>query len=79
MKVEKEHSAKGLLGLLSENLGVCRIMQKPGSSRGEIAVAVDDEWQGKGIGKTLMQRAISYSFALFKCGDGRGSNKLLKK
>lgn len=39
-------------------LGVCRIMRKPGSTRGEIAVVVDDHWQGKGIGKILLQRSI---------------------
>ena len=39
-------------------LGVCRIMRKPGSTRGEIAAVVDDQWQGKGIGKILLQHSI---------------------
>jgi len=39
-------------------LGLCRIMRKPGSTRGEITVVVDDHWQGKGIGKILLQRSI---------------------
>ena len=40
-------------------LGVCRIMRKPDSTRGELAVVIDDHWQGKGIGKILSQRCIS--------------------
>ncbi|MGO9567297.1 MAG: N-acetyltransferase family protein [Desulfomonilaceae bacterium] len=39
-------------------LGVCRIMRKPGSTNGEIAVVVADHWQGKGIGKILLQKSI---------------------
>jgi len=42
-------------------LGVCRVMRKPGSTRGEIAVVVADNWQGKGIGKILLQRSIRIS------------------
>jgi acetyltransferase len=40
-------------------LGVCRIMRTAGSKRGEIAIVVDDAWQGKGIGSILMRRAMN--------------------
>lgn len=39
-------------------LGVCRIMRKPGSARGEMAVVVGDPWQGKGIGAILLERSL---------------------
>jgi acetyltransferase len=39
-------------------LGVCRIMRKPDSTRGELAVVIDDLWQGKGIGRILSERCI---------------------
>ncbi len=40
-------------------LGVCRIMRERDSTKGEIAVVIDDRWQGKGMGKTLCQRSLS--------------------
>jgi acetyltransferase len=40
-------------------LGVCRIMRKPDSTRGELAVVIDDLWQGKGIGRILAERCIT--------------------
>lgn len=39
-------------------IGVCRIMRKPGSARGELAVVVADAWQERGIGTLLMERSI---------------------
>lgn len=39
-------------------IGVCRIMRKPGSTRGELAVVVADAWQERGIGTLLMERSI---------------------
>lgn len=39
-------------------LGVCRILQCPGSARGEVAVVVGDQWQGKGIGSFLLEQCI---------------------
>lgn len=40
-------------------LGVCRIMRKPGATRGEMAVVVGDQWQGQGIGTILVERSLS--------------------
>lgn len=39
-------------------IGVCRIMRKHGSVKGEIAVVVGDAWQEKGIGTLLLERSI---------------------
>jgi acetyltransferase len=40
-------------------LGVCRIMRRPDSTRGELAIVIDDHWQDKGIGKMLSKRCMS--------------------
>jgi len=40
-------------------LGVCRIMRKPGSTRGEIAIVVSDSWQDKGIGMMLLHPSLA--------------------
>jgi|GEM_PF-227908 len=42
-------------------VGVCRVMRPYGSTKGEIAVVVADEWQGKGIGAKLMEVCIQIS------------------
>lgn len=42
-------------------VGVCRVMRPYGSTKGEIAVVVADEWQGKGIGAKLMEICIQAS------------------
>jgi len=39
-------------------LGECRIMRKPGSTRGEIAATVEDQWQDKGLGTGLVRHCI---------------------
>ena len=39
-------------------LGVCRIVRKTCSTRGEIAVVVGDPWQDKGIGSALLKDCI---------------------
>lgn len=39
-------------------LGVCRIMREPDSTKGELAVVVDDHWQGKGMGKILCRQSL---------------------
>lgn len=39
-------------------LGVCRIVRSPGSTRGEAAVVVADQWQGKGIGSRLLKESL---------------------
>jgi acetyltransferase len=40
-------------------LGVARIMSHPDDKRAEIAVAVGDPWQGKGVGAVLMERLMT--------------------
>jgi acetyltransferase len=39
-------------------LGVCRILRSPGSTRGEVAVVVGDQWQGRGIGSLLLRESL---------------------
>lgn len=39
-------------------IGVCRVMRKTGSTRGEIAAVVGDAWQDRGIGTILLERTI---------------------
>jgi acetyltransferase len=39
-------------------LGLCGILHKPGSERGELAVVVRDEWQGIGIGAKLVEVSL---------------------
>ncbi len=45
-------------GLEEMILGVCRIMRCPGSTRGEVAVVVGDQWQGNGIASALLKQCI---------------------
>jgi acetyltransferase len=39
-------------------LGLCGILRKPGSERGEFAVVVRDEWQGIGVGAELAAASL---------------------
>ncbi len=39
-------------------LGLCGILRKPGSARGEFAVVVRDEWQGIGVGAELAAASL---------------------
>ncbi len=39
-------------------LGVARFVGYPGGKSGEIAVAIGDPWQGKGVGATLLKRLV---------------------
>ncbi len=39
-------------------LGLCGILRKPGSARGEFAVVVRDEWQGMGVGAELAAASL---------------------
>ena len=39
-------------------LGLCCILRKPGSVRGEFAVVVRDEWQGVGLGPELLKASL---------------------
>ena len=39
-------------------LGLCGILRKPGSVRGEFAVVVRDEWQGIGVGAELAAASL---------------------
>lgn len=39
-------------------LGLCGILRKPGSERGELAIVVRDEWQGIGVGAKLVEVSL---------------------
>jgi acetyltransferase len=45
-------------------LGLCGILRKPGSERGEFAVVVRDEWQGIGVGMKLVEASLPAAKAL---------------
>lgn len=42
-------------------LAVARFMSKPGESETEFAVVVRDEWQGKGVGRVLLENLIMFA------------------
>ena len=42
-----------------EILGVGRMTKVQGTSEGEVAVLVSDKWQGKGLGRELLARALT--------------------
>jgi acetyltransferase len=44
-------------------IGVCRYAALPGDESCEYAIVVADEWQGKGIGRFMMQRLIEVARA----------------
>ncbi len=39
-------------------VGVCRIILEPDKTLGEFALAISDEWQGKGIGSSLLKLCL---------------------
>lgn len=43
--------------------GVCRIIIEPDKTLGEFAMAISDEWQGKGIGSALLKRCLTAAYA----------------
>jgi len=43
-------------GDAERQIGVARYVRTPGSDRAEVAVAVADDWQGKGVGGRLLRR-----------------------
>ncbi|MEA1966776.1 MAG: GNAT family N-acetyltransferase [Thermodesulfobacteriota bacterium] len=52
-----------LIALMGKNddqkiVGVARIIFEPNGEKGEFAVAVSDNWQGKGIGASLLNRCL---------------------
>ncbi len=49
--LEKDRSGDRILGL-------CGILRKRGSERGEFAVVVRDEWQGRGVGAKLVVESL---------------------
>jgi len=53
-----------MVALRNENasekmVGVARIIRGPAEQQAEFSVAVGDRWQGKGIGRTLVERALA--------------------
>jgi acetyltransferase len=41
--------------------GVCRIIVFPDRTQGEFALAISDDWQGKGIGASLLRQCLKAS------------------
>ena len=39
-------------------VGVCRIILEPDKTLGEFALAISDDWQGKGIGSSLLRQCL---------------------
>ena len=39
-------------------IGVCRLIQVPGSRKAELGIVVGDPWQGKGVGANLLENCI---------------------
>lgn len=39
-------------------VGVCRIIIEPDKTQGEFAMAISDEWHGKGIGSSLLKQCL---------------------
>jgi len=46
-------------------VGVCRIIIEPDKTLGEFAMAISDDWQGKGIGSSLLKLCLKAA-----CGKG---------
>jgi GNAT superfamily N-acetyltransferase len=52
-----DHEALGAADPASgHGVGVARYIREPRSDRAEIAVAIDDAWQGRGVGTALLTR-----------------------
>jgi acetyltransferase len=46
-------------GERDREIGVCRYVRLPDASTCEYAIAVADDWQGRGLGETMMRRLIA--------------------
>lgn len=44
-------------------VGVCRIIIEPDKTLGEFAMAISDDWQGKGIGSSLLKLCLKAACA----------------
>jgi len=51
-------------------IGVCRIILEPDKTLGEFALAISDEWQGKGIGSSLLKLCL-------KAAQTKGIQKIM--
>jgi RimJ/RimL family protein N-acetyltransferase len=52
-----DHEALGASDATTgEGIGVARFIREPGGDDAEIAVAIDDAWQGRGVGTVLLTR-----------------------
>ncbi len=55
----ENHEALIALGATgTEPLGVARYVRTPGTTRAEVAIAVVDAWQGKGVGTILLHELV---------------------
>ncbi|HSL60400.1 MAG TPA: bifunctional acetate--CoA ligase family protein/GNAT family N-acetyltransferase [Desulfotignum sp.] len=48
-------------GVDQKMAGVCRIIVFPDKTQGEFALAISDDWQGKGIGASLLRQCLKAS------------------
>ncbi len=51
-------------------VGVCRIILEPDKTLGEFALAISDNWQGKGIGSSLLRQCL-------KAAKGKGVKQVM--
>ena len=52
-----DHEALGAADpATGEGVGIARYIREPGADSAEIAVTVDDDWQGRGVGTALLVR-----------------------
>ena len=53
----RDHEALGAADpATGEGVGIARYIREPGADSAEIAVTVDDDWQGRGVGTALLVR-----------------------
>jgi len=56
-----------LIALMGQDLdkkiaGVCRIIDYPNGTKSEFALAISDEWQGRGIGASLLKQCLKVAW-----------------
>ncbi|OGR22828.1 MAG: GNAT family N-acetyltransferase, partial [Desulfobacterales bacterium RIFOXYA12_FULL_46_15] len=61
---DREIALVALMGTDNDRkmVGVCRVIDYPDGKQGEFAMAITDEWQGKGIGAALLRQCLKASW-----------------